>query len=115
LSIRSIVKSGAIVPRSNKFANPFYSLLLVAGIAFALTATTYGVMAFREARPAATEVEQAESVPVHPLMAWMSRNGEAALISELVFLAIFHRGCDRYGRLLATPRCGSAKKVTRCK
>jgi hypothetical protein len=92
LSALSIVASGAVVPRSNKFANPFYSLLLVAGIAFSLTATTYGVMAFREVRPAAIGVEQAESVPPHPLMAWMSRHGELALISELVFLAVFTLG-----------------------
>jgi hypothetical protein len=83
---------GADVPRSNKFVNPFYSLLLVVGISFALTATTYGVMAFREARPEAIEVEQAEWLAPHPLMAWMSRHGEAALISELIFLAIFTVG-----------------------
>jgi hypothetical protein len=79
------------VPRSKKFANPFYSLLLVAGIAFALTATAYGVMAFREARPAAAEALQATTVE-HPLMNWMSRHGESALVIELVALAIFTFG-----------------------
>jgi hypothetical protein len=77
------------VPRSHKFANPFYSLLLVAGITFALTATAYGVMAFRDARPVAAEIQQSASVAPHPLMAWMSRHGETALIIELVALAIF--------------------------
>ena len=41
------------MPRNQKFANPFYGLLLVTGIVFAITATTYGVMAFRGARPPA--------------------------------------------------------------
>jgi hypothetical protein len=57
--------------RSRKFANPFYGLLLAAGLAFAITATTYGVMAFRgrEIRPAAVQATVGE----HPLMAWMSQ------------------------------------------
>jgi hypothetical protein len=77
--------------RSNKFANPFYALLLIAGIAFALTATAYGVMAFREARPVPVEAEAvgADTAVEHPLMAWMRRNGEAALLTELGFLAVF--------------------------
>jgi hypothetical protein len=80
--------------RSNKFANPFYALLLIAGIAFALTATAYGVMAFREARPAPLDAavvgaETADTAVEHPLMAWMRRNGEAALLTELGFLAVF--------------------------
>jgi hypothetical protein len=77
--------------RTNKFANPFYSLLLAAGIAFALTATAYGVMAFRDARPAPLEasVVHAEAMVEHPLMAWMSDHGEAALLTELGFLAVF--------------------------
>ncbi|HEY3393529.1 MAG TPA: hypothetical protein VGK58_12535 [Lacipirellulaceae bacterium] len=77
--------------RSNKFANPFYSLLLMAGIAFALTATAYGVMAFREARPVPLEAAtiHEENPSEHPLMAWMSQHGEAALLTELGFLAVF--------------------------
>ena len=84
--------AGTKMRRSNKFANPFYSLLLVAGIAFALTATAYGVMAFREARPAplvGTAVVGEKEPVEHPLMAWMSLYGEAALITELGFLAVF--------------------------
>jgi hypothetical protein len=71
------------------FANPFYSLLLVAGIAFAVTATAYGVMAFREARPAPMEISDANTKVEHPLMAWMSDHGETALLTELGFLAVF--------------------------
>jgi hypothetical protein len=98
------------VPHSHKFANPFYALLLIAGITFALTATAYGVMAFREARPVSVEVQQATSVAPHPLMDWMSRNGEAALITELVALAIFTFGAigtDDYWQRRERTRTGS--------
>jgi hypothetical protein len=78
--------------RSNKFANPFYSLLLIAGIAFALTATAYGVMAFRD-RDAHPAIAPATTLAVeHPLMAWMSEHGEKALIAELALLAAFTFG-----------------------
>ena len=76
------------MPRSRKFANPFYSLLMIAGITFALTATAYGVMAFREARPAAIGQAPPASIE-HPLIAWMSQHGEAALLTELALLATF--------------------------
>ena len=80
--------------RSQKFANPFYGLLLVAGIVFAITAICYGVMAFRDARPApqAVEADAQNPRPEHPLMAWMRRHGDSALMAELVFLAIFTFG-----------------------
>ena len=77
--------------RSNKYANPFYALLLVAGIAFALTATTYGVMAFRD-REAYSAIARGTTTTAsleHPLMTWMSRHGESALMAELAMLAVF--------------------------
>ena len=73
---------------SNKFWNPFYGLLLVAGIAFALTATAYGVMAFRDRETRAPMPDSEAATAEHPLMAWMSRNGEKALGVELVLLAL---------------------------
>ncbi|MEX0611850.1 MAG: hypothetical protein WD738_20405 [Pirellulales bacterium] len=73
--------------RSDKFANPFYAVLLIAGIAFALTATAYGVMAFRErASIAATAVSAASQD--HPLISWLRQHGEAALMAELGLLAV---------------------------
>lgn len=74
--------------RSQKFANPFYGLLLAAGLLFALTAVSYGVMAFRESRPPAADAPAAAAEP-HPLMVWMSAHGEKALLAELGFLAVF--------------------------
>ena len=58
------------------------------GIVFALTAISYGVMAFREARPAGAADELVAVRADHPLLVWMSRHGEAALMAELAFLAI---------------------------
>jgi hypothetical protein len=77
------------MPRSLKSRNPFYALLVVAGLAFALTATGYCVMAFREARPIATLEEQRAPLAPHPLDAWMREHGETALLIELAFLAAF--------------------------
>jgi hypothetical protein len=76
--------------RSQKFANPFYGLLLFAGIAFALTAMAYGVMAYRD-RDTAIGIAS-ETSEEHPLMLWMSDHGEVALLTELGFLAAFTIG-----------------------
>jgi hypothetical protein len=76
--------------RNQKFANPFYGLLLVAGIAFALTATAYVVFAFRDARgPATANIEQQPGEERHPLMVWLNQHGETALMTELGLLAAF--------------------------
>jgi hypothetical protein len=76
--------------RSEKFANPFYSLLLVSGIAFVLTATAYGVMAFRDrdAHAALAQSPSATADAEHPLMTWMGEHGETALLTELGVLAL---------------------------
>ena len=86
--------------RSQKFANPFYGLLLAAGIVFALTAICYGVMAFRDARPAAAEATP-HAPSDHPLMVWMRDHGDTALIVELAFLALYVRAIGT--TILATP------------
>jgi hypothetical protein len=69
------------VPRSNKFANPFYGLLLVAGVLFVVTASAYGVMYVQE-------IHAAPSVGIHPLMVWLERHGNMALLVELGLLAV---------------------------
>jgi hypothetical protein len=93
------------MPRSFKSKNPFYALLVIVGLAFALTATAYCVMAFRDVRlPAATEKATPAS---HPLIAWMHRNGEAALLTELTLLGVFVVGAigtDNYWQRRATNR-----------
>lgn len=72
--------------RSNKFANPFYILLVVAGITFVLTAAAYCVMLVRENRSAVAPLSEASAV--HPLMEWMGRHGDTALTVELAVLAL---------------------------
>jgi hypothetical protein len=68
-----------------KSANPFYGLLIVAGIAFVVTAAAYCVMAYRDRAAAASH---ADAEPDHPLMAWMRKHGDATLLGELAVLAI---------------------------
>ncbi|HEY4232916.1 MAG TPA: hypothetical protein VGM76_05805 [Lacipirellulaceae bacterium] len=70
-----------------KSANPFYALLVVAGIAFVVTAAAYCVMAYRD-REAGSVSAAAAAVPEHPLMVWMRANGKMALIAELAVLAV---------------------------
>jgi hypothetical protein len=67
-----------------KSANPFYAVLLVAGITFVVTAAAYGVMATRESRAAVSGKPVAE----HALMKWMRDHGDVALLGELAVLGI---------------------------
>jgi hypothetical protein len=67
-----------------KSANPFYALLVAAGVAFVVTAAAYCVMAYRE-REAVMTAESTEDE--HPLMVWMSQHGTTALLGELGVLA----------------------------
>ena len=66
------------MPRS-KPVNPFYAVLVVAGVTFALTATMYGVMTVRN-----LDARSAEPVGV---IAFMEQHGLTLMIVELVVLA----------------------------
>jgi hypothetical protein len=95
---------GPAVPRSIKSANPFYALLIVAGIAFAMTAMLFGVMTLRESR-AAYATESAPAPAEHPLMTWMHHHGDRALMIELALLAVGTVGAiatDSYWQSRAT-------------
>lgn len=81
--------TGLAVQRHLKSANPFYSLLVVTGLIFAITAVCYGVMAFREAKQVGAAEDAVAVDNDHPLLHWMRRHGEVALLSELGFLAVF--------------------------
>jgi hypothetical protein len=90
---------------SQKSKNPFYVLLVIAGVLFVVTATAYCVMAFRDARAVAAAHAQAPPADLHPLDRWMRQNGETALIMELAFLAVFVVGAiatDDYWQRRAT-------------
>ena len=66
------------MPR-RKPVNPFYAVLVVAGVTFALTATMYGVMTVR-----GLDARAAEQVGV---IAFMEQHGLTLMIVELVVLA----------------------------
>jgi cytochrome b len=88
---------------SKKSANPFYAVLILAGLTFVVTAAAYGVMATRESRAAIT----GEPVADHPLMRWMHEHGDAALLTELAILglATFAAiGTDEYWQRRASAR-----------
>ncbi len=66
------------MPRS-KPVNPFYAVLIVAGVTFALTATMYGVMTVRNL--------DARSAEPEGVIAFMEQHGLTLMIVELVVLA----------------------------
>jgi hypothetical protein len=63
-----------------KIINPFYSALLVVGLAFALTTCAYTVMSFRELDPFAPEEQE--------LIAVMKNHGLLILVSQLSLLGV---------------------------
>jgi hypothetical protein len=73
------------VAKTKKAINPFYVLLVVAGVLFVITACAYGVMAVRLADPArAAETSRAGA----GLIALMDRHGLTIMTVELIVLAI---------------------------
>ncbi len=89
------------MPRS-KPVNPFYAVLVVAGVTFALTATMYGVMTVRSLDARAPEPEG--------VIAFMEQHGLTLMIVELVALAVLTFtaiGTDDYWMRGAKPREGN--------
>jgi hypothetical protein len=71
--------------------NPFYAMLVVVGVAFAVTACAYGVMTVRGLDPHASD-EQG-------LVGLMDRHGLAIMAVELMLLALLTAlaiGTDEY-------------------
>ena len=67
--------------KRNQPTNPFYVLLVIAGIAFTLTACSYGLMSYRELHlPSAARQSW--------LMATLQRHGGAILAAEVGLLAV---------------------------
>ena len=67
------------MPR-NKPVNPFYAVLVVVGVTFALTASLYGVMTVRQLDARAEE-------PVG-VIAFMEQHGVTLMVFELGVLAV---------------------------
>lgn len=73
------------MPAAKPF-NPFYPLLVVAGLAFAITACAYAVMTVKMLQPAgAAEIREATT----GLLFFLDRYGLTLLLSELGVLAVF--------------------------
>ena len=82
--------------QKRKRVNPFYVLLVVAGLAFSLTACAYGVMAVRQLHAAnslsslsssSTGTSPAEQAEV-PFVQFLDKNGVQIMIWEVGILAV---------------------------
>ena len=67
--------------RRNK--NPFYILLMLVGVAFTVTACSYGVMVIRQASPDRFEDPAIDEPPEGSLMYVMDKHGFKILMVEL--------------------------------
>lgn len=78
--------------------NPFYFLLVIAGVVFTLTACAYGVMTVRDLRATAPP---AADEPGGPLLDLLRRRGFEILMAEIGVLAVTTvgaMGTDDYWR-----------------
>ena len=77
--------------------NPFYVLLVVTGLAFAITACGFGVMTFTDVHgPELLDASQQESVgrmANHPLFEFLDKHGTKTMLIELAVLALATVGC----------------------
>jgi hypothetical protein len=67
-----------------KSFNPFYALLIPAGLVFVVTAFAYGFMAFQAVNSVRTEADRHVG---HPLFQWLRVYGDRTLLIELALLA----------------------------
>jgi len=74
------------MPAKRSTTNPFYVLLVVLGIAFALTACAYTVMTLKAVRP--SPAAGGESAGGAALMEFLDEHGAALMGGELVLLAV---------------------------
>jgi hypothetical protein len=81
---------------AKKSFNPFYALLVPAGLVFVVTAFAYGYMAFQAVNAVRAEAGRHAA---HPLFQWLRTNGDMAMLVELAVLAVLTVGAigtDRY-------------------
>ena len=82
LLIVVVPMDNSIMVNSNRrHTNPFYVLVVIVGILFTLTASTYGVMTVKQTRPSSRQMPS-------PLIMLMQRHGLTIMIVELSVLAI---------------------------
>jgi hypothetical protein len=81
---------------TKKSFNPFYALLVPAGLVFVVTVFAYGYMAFQAVNAVRAEAGVHAS---HPLFQWLRANGDTTLLVELAVLAVLTVGAiatDRF-------------------
>jgi hypothetical protein len=69
---------------AKKSFNPFYALLIPAGLIFVVTAFAYGFMAFQAVNTVRAEADRHAA---HPLFQWLRVHGDRTLLIELAVLA----------------------------
>lgn len=78
------------MPKQRKTFNPFYSLLVVLGVGFVITACAFGLVLLRSNRPLdALRAGNAQN----PLLLLMQRHGQTILFVELGVLLVATVGC----------------------
>jgi hypothetical protein len=103
--IPAIDFTGPLVAKNREAFNPFYAVLVLAGVAFAITACAYGVMTFVSLR--AAEMGENPAALPSSLARFMNDYGEALLGGELLLLAVATVGAistDRYWQRRAAER-----------
>jgi len=101
----AINRTGPLVGKHREAFNPFYAVLVVVGVAFAVTACAYGVMTFVSLR--AAEAGQNPAALPSSLAKFMNDYGERLLGGELLLLAVATVGAistDRYWQRRAAER-----------
>lgn len=74
---------------TKKWKNPFYTLLIPAGLVFVVSVFAYGFMAFLAVNGTNAE---ATSQAGHPLFVWLDHHGEGLVLWELGVLAVLSLG-----------------------
>ena len=71
-----------------KVVNPFYVLLVIAGILFTITACAYGVMTIKQLDPHAVGAANFDADRGHPLMQFVDQHGLTVMAVQLIVLAV---------------------------
>lgn len=69
-----------------KRVNPFYVVLVVAGVAFVVTACAYGVMAVKQLHVSYVSIEQVQADA--SFVSFMDEHGATVMMMELVVLGV---------------------------
>lgn len=77
--------AGSLVQQRRERVNPFYVILVVAGVAFVLTACVYGIVMLRDLHAGRGGMDLATQPA---LIQWVDRHGVTMIVGELIVLGI---------------------------